>query len=624
MEREDILKENERRNSIAVQPYDPVTGEGCCGERAAVKGRRWMAAPEDGVTTGKKRTPLPIYMLPLSLISDPGFKKSRMKYVDWVRLRCRHDFEFWAAVCVRIKDKITGRDIPFRLNRPQRKVLEALERQRRAGVPIRIILLKARQWGGSTLIQIYMAWIQTVLTRNCHSLICAHSKDTASTIRGMYSKFLQNYPSDFWDGDDAPRLRPFENAASIKQIAGRGCNITIASSEKPDAIRGGDYALAHLSEVAFWRDTPQARPADFIRSICGGVNNGQGTLVVLESTANGVGNYFHKEWMRSINGEGDKEPVFVAWYEMEIYRKPRLRDPMRIYDSMDDYERTLWERHGCTLEQIAWYREKRREYIDAKSMYAEFPTTPGEAFVSTGLNVFSQNSVDRLREGCRKPDATGELQGDSVTGRDAIRNLHFIADEDGGLEVWKFPEGGNEESSRYVVAVDIGGRSADSDWSVIAVIDRHGAGGRPEVAAQWRGHADHDIVAWKAAAIARWYREALLVIESNTLETENCGGDPSLSVLTEIYDHYYNLYYRHDITSGTIRLGFHTNRSTKPMVITRLIAMARDGAYTEHDHKACDEMTVYRQSGTWYGAVDGNHDDILMTRAIGLSVAGEI
>ena len=78
--------------------------------------------------------------------------------------RMATDFEYWAARCVKIKDKLSGKLVPFRLNRPQRRVLSMLEEQRRGGRPIRMIMLKARQWGGSTLMQMYMAWIQMILS----------------------------------------------------------------------------------------------------------------------------------------------------------------------------------------------------------------------------------------------------------------------------------------------------------------------------------------------------------------------------------------------------------------------------------------------------------------------------
>ena len=63
---------------------------------------------------------------------------------------------------VKIKDKQGQEDIPFILNRPQRRYLDMLETQRACNKPIRIIMLKARQWGGSTITQVYMAWILCV------------------------------------------------------------------------------------------------------------------------------------------------------------------------------------------------------------------------------------------------------------------------------------------------------------------------------------------------------------------------------------------------------------------------------------------------------------------------------
>lgn len=70
------------------------------------------------------------------------------------------------------------------------------------------------------------------------------------------------------------------------------------------------------------------------------------------------------------------------------------------------------------------------------------------------------------------------------------------------------------------------------------------------------------------------------------------------------------------------RVGFHTNRATKTMVITRLIGLVRDGGYIERDLDACDELDMYEcDAAGRYGAKPGYHDDILMTRAIALHVA---
>lgn len=65
--------------------------------------------------------------------------------------RYAENFSLWAEECVKVIDKESGREVPFRLNAPQRRVAALMEKQRKAGRPVRVILLKARQWGGSAL-----------------------------------------------------------------------------------------------------------------------------------------------------------------------------------------------------------------------------------------------------------------------------------------------------------------------------------------------------------------------------------------------------------------------------------------------------------------------------------------
>ncbi len=604
-----IIDENTRRNRLLTAPYDQLSGTGCCGRRVKA------------VSPGGE----PV-LVPQSMLDDPDMEAASRDERLWRLLRVRHDFEYWAATCVTVKDKLTGRDVKFMLNRPQRRVVALFEQQRCEGRPIRIIMLKARQWGGSTLVQMYMAWIQCCRARNWHSLICAHVKDVAATIRGIYTKMLDSYPGEFWDEEERPGFTAFERSINTRLIRGRDCRVTVASSERQESVRGADVAMAHLSEVAFWADTPSRTPEGFVRAICAGIARVPESLVVLESTANGVGNYFHSEWLRSKRGESDKAAVFVPWYEIDIYSVP-VGDYGSLWMSLDTYERGLWER-GCTLEQIAWYREKRREYPTAALMAAEFPSDDIEAFANTGHGVFTLDQVEWLRASCAPPAAVGRLVTHSVKGPGALEIDGFCDDPNGRLKVWRFPEMSPLCRGRYVAAVDIGGRSEGSDYTVISVLDALGHEGRPAVVAQWRGHGDHDIVAWTAASIAQWYCEALLVIESNSLESSCTGGEHGLYVLSELNHVYRNLYRRRindSVAAGyETRVGFHTNRATKTMLINHLIAMVRDEAYIERDSDACDELAVYEcdPSGR-FGARAGYHDDILMTRAIALYAASQ-
>lgn len=592
-----IIDENRRRNQALQVHYDPETGEGACGKRTAVDGE-WV---------------------PASLLAEcPDY--AAMSPLERHRVRVRHDFEYWAATCATIKDKLTGQDIRFRLNAPQRRLLAVMEGQRQAGNPIRVILLKARQWGGSTLVQMYMAWFQLVLRTGWNSLICGHKHNTSRAIKQMYRLLLRNYPDDQKDDlDDRLKFVNYEGSRDVQQLLARDCLVICGSSRSEDAVRGFNLAMAHLTEVAFWASTALHDPEDVMRSVLGTVMNEPGTIVVLESTANGVGNFFHSEWLRAQSGHSDKVPVFVPWYEIELYRRP-VHDPAALWASLDDYERHLWD-EGCTLEMLAWYHDKRREYSTHTQMMEEFPSNDIEAFANTGNCVFDLAQLETLRHSCRPPAIVGDIEGNWL----APGGVSLVERANGPLHIWRHPES-DTTGLRYVVAVDVGGRSDKADWSVMAVFDLHDSREQlPEVVAQWRGHIDHDLLAWKAVHLAQHYCNALLVIESNTLESEYTEGDGGQYILNVIGQRYGNLYSRSHDRKGRKRYGFHTNRQTKRQAIYNLIAAVRECQYVERSHAAIDEMSTYeltRKGG--FEAMAGHHDDILMTRAIALQVIGEL
>ncbi|MDE5808382.1 MAG: terminase, partial [Muribaculaceae bacterium] len=138
------------------------------------------------------------------------------------------------------------------------------------------------------------------------------------------------------------------------------------------------------------------------------------------------------------------------------------------------------------------------------------------------------------------------------------------------------------------------------------------------------------ILAWRAALAASLYDDALLVIESNSIETRDpnrvTDGDQTYSLLSRLRDIYPNLYARQrsqeDVRrGGRSKYGFHTNVATKQLVISTLVEAIRDKLYTERDQACIDEYLAYeRRSDGSLGAIAGCHDDLLMTRAIGLYI----
>lgn len=658
---EEVLAENARRTAAKKAPYDPVSGLLSPGTRFD------FSCPE--LEPSRMRLPIEMETLPevkalmsglsLTLVFPGSLENARRR---WFRLRCRYDFPFWAFKTVRIKCKGDGtiKDGPFLLNAPQRKLIGVFEKMREEGRPIRVVLVKARQWGGSTATQIYMLWIQLMRQYSSNSLIIGHQNNSTEEVMSMAKMALDYYPrwllaeegESLGEKDKVYASGGFSRS-SIK-IPSRNFRIKVGSAERPDSSRGGDYSLVHFTEVGLWKKTKGKSPEDIIRAATSGVLLQPETMIVMESTANGAGTFFDREYTAAKNGKSLYRPVFVAWYEIAKYSSP-VSDPRKMAERMvrqrnssfsdDDryptgrYIWELWE-SGATLEAIAWYEEIRSGYSNADQMLSEYPSNDVEAFVNSGAHVFNRNRVLKLRKRCMPPVWSGELVAWGDSGEDALTRIRFEEDPKGCLKIWDMPDVDDVGESvgvydRYLTVVDVGGRSLKADWSVIAVFDRirmakNSGGGCPAVVAQWRGHSDMDILAWNAARIAKWYGNSLLVIESNTLETRDrdryVDGDQSGFILNQLRNCYPNLYARRqspeDIRDGKPRkYGFHTNVSTKPMVISNLVKVVREGLYIERDLACVDEYLTYeRRANGSFGAISGKHDDMLMTRAIGLHI----
>ncbi len=659
-----IIEENNRRNTEVYARFNPISGFGSVGEREEVR-------VED--------FPIPVQHLPVEMMKVPlvrqlvkcgsiktflqkiddaeeeDFEADRLKVIrQFVRIRCRHDFAFWAATFVYIKKKGGGEDVLFRLTRPQRRFIEKLEQLRKANKPIRLVLLKARQWGGSTASQLYMAWLQLIHKVGLNSLIIAHQGAASDEIKDMFDRMIKNYPVEMLHkigeayNENEPKLVGVGKSGSIYRVPQRNCKIKIGTAERPDSCRGGDYNLVHLSEVGLWKATEGKKPEDIVRSACSGVLLRPYTMIVYESTANGTGNFFQKEYDDAKSGKSQFEAMFVSWFDIEQYSLPiddaalfaqslyTNRENDNVQSSREEcgkYLWWLWER-GATLEAINWYIQERAKYTEHGLMAAEFPSDDVEAFVHSGARVFDKYKVERLRPSCRPARYVGEVYADGDEGKEALQNIRFTDDKQGLLHIWEMPEIDEDEkvTERYLTVVDIGGRSNKADFSVVLVLDRlfMTDGGKPTVVAQWYGHTDIDILAWKAAQIAAFYDNALLVIESNTLETHDrqreVDGDQSSFILNQIKDVYPNLYARKQSEEAIrkwqpVNYGFHTNVSTKPMIITTLVKAIRESMYTERDERCLEEYLCYEKKPNGaFGAIIGKHDDLLMTRAIGLHI----
>ncbi len=446
----ELLTENRRRGEAAR--FDPMTGEGAPGSRVAVEmkcpvlgvGKRWL--PESMLKTDLGR----------SVIENGGveaFARERGLSTEQVGelfelVRLRHDFAYWGAKYGLIRPKRGGENAPLILNRAQRKLVGRFEEMRTAGKPIRVILLKARQWGGSTVIQLYMVWLQLTRKLGLNSLIVAHQNAATEEIRSMMKRVVDSYPSsllnvdfeaaekgllttgdnsptptkirrrkkdDDSDGDDGAGKSPLKaigRSGNAWHLPQRNCDFKLGTAERPDSARGGSYSLIHLSEVGIWKSTEGKKPGEIVVSTTSGVLFEPDTFIALESTAKGKGTYFHKEYVAACEGKSQWSPVFVPWFEIEQYSLA-VEDPERFARDLftnrenDDHDERsasgrylwgLWE-SGASLEAINWYVKERLKYDSASSMASEYPSDDLEAFASSGSPVFDLDTIARLKEG---------------------------------------------------------------------------------------------------------------------------------------------------------------------------------------------------------------------------------
>ena len=674
---DELVAENQRRYDDIYGTYDPWTGENCYDmeHRELLELTDFMIkkmwVPRECMRTLLYRQLKQVGSLKEFIIQVMRKEYEERSYYtkryimmltfEIMKVRFREDPEFALYATDKIEDKVTGDMIPFKLNYPQRKLLKIFEDLRTSGKAIRVVILKARQWGGSTLTQLYIKWLQDFRRDGWNAIVLAQQKNTAKKIKAMYRKALEHQPG--WTvGCPGAKLQfsPYENSPDDFQVtdgmrAIRRSTLTVASFENFDSVRGSNFHCAHYSEVAYWKKTPEHDPEGVISSISGGIRNQEDNLEVFESTGKGNSGFFYDKCQLAMDPKNNDAyaflfiPCFFIEHDMEEVKSVRSfakwllqhRDRSTCpsgYRETGKFFWKMWEKGAC-FQAIEWYRNFRNKFTTHSFCATEAPVDEEDAFRNSGNLVFNPYSIDDLQKACKAdPLYTADIVvNTSVKDESTIKKskIELRTDGEGDLKIWAVPNCLQVEN-RYLVSVDIGGKSSSSDYTVMTVIDRFGLiptiKGKPRVVARYRGHARHDKLAWMAAALAHYYDDALLVIESNTADREknnNTEGDHFLTILEEIADYYDNPYQRtsssEDVGENVLmKYGFQTNKLTKQQIIDNLEEFVDDMLWVEPDKEMYHELRIYERhdDGSLGNIVgSGNHDDVLMSTAIGLWVS---
>ena len=483
----------------------------------------------------------------------------------------------------------------FILNEPQLKLYRLIQKMIEEEKPIRIIILKARQMGFSTLVE---AIIFCMVTMNYHArgATIAHDDRANKNLLEMFKTFYNNLPDALKPSVlvNNTEQMVFDNEAN----SGLGSSITSIIATPNGIGRGLTLDYVHMSEYAFWKcDKNQA-----FSEIMQAVPHSKDSIVIIESTANGYDD-FKTKWDKAVLGESDFEPLFVAWWEMQEYRRPYYGF------ELTEEEKELMILYHLDLEQISWRRWKIANDCggDLNKFLQEFPACPEEAFVASGNCLFDLQAITaRLKEN-PKPIKRGyftyDYIYDSTTKEMTVTNPKFIEDAKGEVLIY-------EDVKEYYPYVTGGDPAGDgSDNAVFHVLDNTNG----KQVCKYKTQQDADLFAKQCMAIGLYYNTALVNIETNY--------DAGIIMLLQKWN-YPNMYrrevYDQIAKANKDAFGFRTTQITRPIILNRLKTIVRENIELISDYETLNEMKTFclNASGKKYEAQDGNHDDHVLALAI--------
>ena len=496
--------------------------------------------------------------------------------------------------CLKIKTK-SGTVVPFRLNDAQRKLYAVAKRQQDAGKPVRLIILKARQLGFSTLTE-GLIFHACATRKNVNALIVAHREDATANLFRMSKLFYDELPAPV-----KPMLRAsnaqelvFENPSKLRSERearpGLRSRIRCATAGGRGIGRSDTLQCVHLSEYAFWPDGADGK-ASTLAGILQAVPSLPGTMVVIESTANGFED-FKERWDAAVAGENDFEPVFFAWFENPDYSMPVVPGT-----EWTPEERDLKAAYQLTDEQLQWRRWCIANNCGGSlDMFRqEYPASPGEAFLHSGTGVFDNEQIVLRLE--RMP---------SPAGRGEFTDGEWTESETGAITLYELPE----EGVPYVLGGDTAGEG--SDYFTAIVIDN--VTGR--IAAKLRQKYSEPEYVRQIDALGRFYNDALVAIETNFSTY------PVMKLQEMEYPNQYSRE-REDTYTRQMRksYGFRTDRQSRPRAIANLVEVFSSHPEWFTDRELLEEMLTFCYNEDHRPeALAGKHDDLVMGAAITYAV----
>ena len=541
----------------------------------------------------------------------------------------KQDFYKFAKMNLYIKDKFAN-IVPFVPNEPQRALIDYVLLCIQEKRPVKVIILKARQMGFSTAVEALCYW-WTSTNFNINSVIIGNDEKSSLNLYRMFRRYFDNTnilfkPSVRYNTKSDLTFEKFDESG--KQI-GLGSAIKIETAKNKSAGRSDTVNFLHASELGAW-ENGEDLVASLMQTVPDAEVMEKPSMVFLESTAEGRGNYFHKEYVAAVNKKNNYQPLFAPWWILDTYERDATFEDL---GQLNDYESFLVELmkkghetlgHKFTIKEesiprkIAYYRRKAKDFAATpERLPQEYPSTWEEAFIASGKNVFNPLALQEMEKDATPLEDVNYYKIAPLEDRPyeefELEEVQFEPNETpddftykAPLKIWEKPKPYKE----YVIGADVAEGLKGGDFSVATVVDIS----TMAVVARWRGHCDPDKFGEILGALGTYYTYALIGVEVN---------NHGLTTVQKLRDTFYtNLYkrdrgYDEEWETPTVNLGWKTDMRTKRLMIDDLIKLVRERVIKDKDIVFINEAFSYvRDERGRMNAEEGSHDDVVMSTAI--------
>lgn len=513
-------------------------------------------------------------------------------------------------------------------NTAQEELYEEIRRCKKEKKPAYFLVLKARQLGMSTFTENFGMTLN-VMYPNQSMFIMTQEQDASDQLYSMSHYTYENFPN--WLKSNASIVK--DNQSMMLLTNGSKLQVMVASANAKGTGRGQTFTYAHLSEFDWWGGNVM-QTLNGVLSACT-----EDAIVIIETTANGCGN-FKKLWDRAVERKNNGQetlwnPIFFAWfqdvkYESDYYEEITLdKEEKQLIEIFKKDKHTKDMPYEQWIRKLIWRRRKIELACngDINLFHQEFPSTPEEAFISSGQCIFDLNAINKRKADLNEANMANlvrfdkgyflyKIKYDEYSHQRKPYDIKWKSDSiNGYITLFKAVE----HRHPYVLAIDPAGDG--SDYTAINVLDNRSS---EQVCTLHMQNMSTLEIACQAYAIGQYYNNALIASETNF-------APEVMSTLLELG--YENLYVMqadgNDMNQGNKkRYGFKTTQITRPYVISFLIEYVNKSSQLINSYATLIEAenfvrvvkTIDGRTKDKAQANAGQHDDLLMSLGIALYI----